>query len=54
MPVILNRSKALTPKPMKEIRYKNVEKKALQMSKQIAREFGEQSKKKKIKTIIYR
>lgn len=54
MPVILGKSKSLIPKGIKEIRYNNVEKKALQMSIEIAKEFGKQSKKMKPKKLLFR
>lgn len=55
MGVILGKSKALVPKPMKEIKYiGHVEKRATQMAVDIAKQFGQQSKKMKPKKIIFR
>ncbi len=54
MPVILNKSKFITPRLMKEAKQMgNMEKKALQMSVEIAKQFGEQTKKTKQKKKIY-
>lgn len=54
MPIILNKSKFLTPRHVKEVKYvENLEKKALQMSVNIAKQFGEQAKKTKQKKKIY-
>lgn len=55
MGIILGKSKSLKPKPMKEIRYThNPEKKATQMAVEIAKSFGQQSKKMKPKKILIR
>jgi len=55
MGVILGKSKALTPKGVKEIRAaSNIEKKITQMTVDIAKSFGQQSKKIKPKKIILR
>lgn len=55
MPVILNKSKFLTPRHVKEVRYIGpIEKKTLDMAKAIAKDFGLQSKKQKPKKIIFR
>lgn len=56
MPVILNKSKFLTPRHVKEVKFMgNIEKKALQMSIEIAKQFGEQAKKnKQKKKMIFR
>jgi hypothetical protein len=55
MGVILGKSKALVPRPMKEIRHVgHAEKKATQMAIDIAKQFGQQSKKMKPKKIIFR
>ncbi|HMG16379.1 MAG TPA: hypothetical protein VK590_13070 [Saprospiraceae bacterium] len=53
MPVILGKSRPLTSKGVKEIRHMgNPEKRAIELTKQIAKEFGQQSKKMKPKKII--
>lgn len=55
MGVILGKSKALKPKPMKEIRYiGHPERKATQMAVEIAKSFGQQSKKMKPKKMFIR
>lgn len=55
MPITLNKSKALVPRPMKEIRYiGHPERKAIQMATEIAKQFGQQSKKMKPKKMIIR
>lgn len=55
MGVILGKSKALVPKPMKEIKYiGHAEKKATQMAVDIAKQFGQQSKKMKPKKMFIR
>jgi hypothetical protein len=55
MPVILGKSKALKPNNPREIRYVgSPEKKAIEITKEIARQFGLQSKKVKPKKIILR
>jgi hypothetical protein len=55
MPVVLGKSKSLVPRGIKEIRYVgHVEKKCLAMSLEIARQFGEKSKKMKPKKIYFR
>ena len=55
MGVVLGKSRSLKPKPMKEIRYiGHPEKKATQMAIDIAKQFGQQSKKMKPKKIIFR
>lgn len=55
MGVILGKSKALVPRPMKEIRHVgSVEKKVTEMVVNIAKQFGQQSKKVKPKKIILR
>jgi len=55
MPVILGKSRPLTPKGIREIRHVgSPEKRAIELTKQIAKEFGQQSKKMKPKKIIIR
>lgn len=55
MPLILGKSKALVPKNMREIRVVcSPEKKAIELTKQIAKSFGEQSKKMKVKKFLFR
>ena len=55
MAVILGKSRPLVPRPMKEIRYRgHPEIKATQMAYEIAKQFGQQSKKMKPKKIILR
>ena len=55
MGVVLGKSKSLTPKPMKEIRYLgHPEKNAIKLTTDIAKSFGAQSKKAKPKKIILR
>jgi hypothetical protein len=55
MGVILGKSRALKPKPMKEIKYSgHAEKKATQMAVDIAKQFGLQSKKLKPKKMYFR
>jgi hypothetical protein len=55
MPIILGKSKALKPKGIKEIRVLvHPEKTAIEVAKQIAKSFGEQSKKLKPKKFIIR
>lgn len=55
MPIILNKSKALVPKTGKEIRYiSHIEQKGIELVKQIAKAFGEQSKKNKPKKFLLR
>lgn len=55
MGVILGKSRALKPKPMREIRYiGHAEKKVTQMAIDIAKQFGQQSKKMKPKKIMFR
>jgi hypothetical protein len=55
MPLILNKAKSLIPKTGKEIRYiSHIEKKSIEMVKNIAKQFGEQSKKNKPKKMILR
>ena len=55
MGLVLGKSKALKPKPMKEIRYVGQpEKKVTQLAIDIAKQFGEQSKKIKPKKIFIR
>ena len=55
MPIILNKSKMLKPNNGKEIRYiSNIEKKGIDMVKNIAKEFGQQSKKNKPKKMFFR
>lgn len=55
MPVILNKSKFLSPRFTKEIKYIGlIEKKALNMARAIAKDFGIQSKKQKPKKTIFR
>jgi hypothetical protein len=55
MGVILGKSRALKPKPMKEIKYiGHPEKKVTEMAIEIAKQFGHQSKKIKPKKIILR
>jgi hypothetical protein len=55
MGIVLNRGKFLVPKKMKEIKYiSHAEKNALQIAMDIAKKFGEQSKKQKPKKIIIR
>lgn len=54
MGIILGKSKPLTSKGIKEIRYiGNHEKRAIEMVTNIAKEFGEQSKKQKKKKIYF-
>lgn len=53
--IIRNKSKILKPNDGKEIRYITyTERKAIQMVKEIAKQFGIQSKKQKPKKIIFR
>jgi hypothetical protein len=55
MGLILGKSKALKPKPMKEIKaLVSPEKKATEIAVQIAKAFGQQSKKMKPKKFILR
>lgn len=55
MGVILGKSKALVPKPMKIIKYVgHHERKATEMAVQIAKSFGQQSKKMKPKKMLFR
>jgi hypothetical protein len=55
MPLILGKSKTLRPNNPKEIRYVgSPENKAIQLTKEIARQFGLQSKKVKPKKFILR
>lgn len=55
MTLILNKSKSLKPKSGKEIRYiSHIEKKGIEMVKNIAKQFGEQSKKMKPKKMLFR
>ena len=55
MGVILGKSKALVPRPMKEIRHVgHAEKKMAEMATKIAKQFGQISKKTKPKKIIFR
>jgi len=55
MGVILNKGKMLVPKPMKEIRYiGHPEKNLTKMSVDIAKAFGQQSKKNKPKKMFFR
>lgn len=55
MGVILGKSKPLVPRGTKEIRYiGHVEKKAVQMAKDIAKSFGQQTRKQRPKKIIFR
>ncbi len=55
MPIILGKSKALKPKGIKEIR-PNIctERTAIELTKQIAKSFGTQSKKMKVKKFLIR
>lgn len=53
MGLVLGKSKALKPKPMREIRYVGQpEKKITELATHIAKQFGEQSKKMKPKKIF--
>lgn len=55
MGVILGKSRALKPKPMKEIKYiGHPERNITKMAVEIAKQFGQQSKKTKPKKIILR
>ncbi len=55
MGLVLGKSKALVPRPMKEIRHVGCpEKKVTEMVVNIAKQFGQQSKKMKPKKIIIR
>jgi hypothetical protein len=55
MTLILGKSKALKPKPGKEIRHVGeLEQKAIAMTKEIAKQFGVQSKQMKPKKMIFR
>ena len=55
MSLILGKSKALIPKGIKEIRHiGSTEKRAIEMTKAIAKSFGLQSKKMKPKKMIIR
>lgn len=55
MGLVLGKSKALVPKGIKEIRHVgSTEKTAIELTKQIAKSFGLQSKKMKPKKIIFR
>jgi hypothetical protein len=55
MPVILGKSKSLKPgEGIREIRYRNVEQNGIELAKNIAREFGQQSKKMKPKKFLIR
>lgn len=55
MTLILGKSKALKPQPGKEIRHVGeLEKKAIEMTTKIAKDFGLQSKQLKPKKIIFR
>ncbi len=55
MGLVLGKSKALIPKGIKEIRHKgSAEKRAIEITKQIAKSFGLQSKKMKPGKIIIR
>ncbi len=55
MPLILGKSKALKPNGVKEIRVTvNPERSAIELTKQIAKSFGIQSKKMKVKKFIFR
>lgn len=52
MGVVLGKSKSLTPKGVREIRHVgNIEKKGIELFKNIAKQFGEQSKKNKPKKL---
>jgi hypothetical protein len=54
MGLILGKSKALVPKGIKEIKVSvSPEKKAIELTKNIAKSFGKQSKKIKPKKIIF-
>lgn len=55
MGLVLGKSKALVPKGIKEIRHVGyTEKRAIELTKEIAKSFGLQSKKMKPKKIIMR
>jgi len=55
MGIVLGKSKSLIPKPMKEIKYTNkTENNAIKLATNIAKSFGQQSKKIKPKKIIFR
>ncbi len=55
MGVIIAKSKALVPRGIKEIRYVgHVEKKAVQMAKDIAKSFGQQAKRRNPKRVFFR
>jgi len=55
MPLILGKSRSLKPKPMKEIKVNcNPEKTAIELAKEIAKDFGKQSKKMKPKKFLFR
>lgn len=55
MGLVLNKGRILKPNNGKEIRYiSHIEKKGIDMVKNIAKEFGLQSKKQKPKKIIFR
>jgi len=55
MGLIIGKSKALKPKPMKEIKaLVSPEKKATEIAIEIAKSFGQQSKKMKPKKIMIR
>lgn len=55
MTLVLGKSKALVPKGIREIRAKiNPEKRAIELTRQIAQSFGEQSKKMKPKKFLFR
>lgn len=55
MPLILGKSKALKPNGVREIKVKcNPERSAIELTKQIAKSFGEQAKKIKPKKFLLR
>lgn len=55
MPVILGKSRPLTPKGIKEIKVmSHIEKRGIKLVEDIAKSFGQQSKKMKPKKIFYR
>lgn len=55
MGLVINKAKSLIKKPGNEIRYiSHVEKKGIEMVKEIAKSFGDQSKKNKPKKIYFR
>lgn len=55
MVLIINKAKSLIKKEGKEIRYiSHVESKGIEMVKNIAKQFGEQSKKNKPKKMYFR